>query len=57
MAAVKVALQILLHGDWIYDALSAGDGADDAASADARWMYVDFSDYVLAHVLCFGVRV
>jgi hypothetical protein len=40
MSAIKVALRVLLHGDWIFDALGAGEGQDATLSAAARWMYV-----------------
>ena len=55
MSAIKVALRVLLQGDWIYDALGAGDVADAAVSAQARWMYVGCVQQRVG-VLCMCLR-
>jgi hypothetical protein len=40
MSSIKVAIRILLHGDWIYDALGAGREAAGDVSAGVLWMCV-----------------
>ena len=39
IAAIRAAVRILLHGDWIYDALSSNEGIG-GVSGEGRWMCV-----------------
>ena len=40
MSAIKVVIRILLHGDWVYDALGASDAVVADLSAGVQWMCV-----------------
>ena len=40
MSAIKVVIRILLHGDWVYDALGASDAVVADVSAGVQWMCV-----------------
>jgi hypothetical protein len=59
MSSIKVAIRILLHGDWIYDALGASLAAAGDVSTGVLWMYVQSAAVnarcCIPDVFCFGL--